>query len=296
MAVLASAVMANEILPAIHFLLWVWGAGAKDDHRFQPEPGEDEEKVDQPEPGENEEKVDPVEISWRFRGFWLVAAMFRIFLAIRLFNCAAGHVIYSGVDPDGESDPNEKILNAAAMVFVVDIDNIISAVTLPPALHGLLERVPAVSGRINGRDPSCPMKNETRVHFLGLQAWFCCIRFMGVAGVTMMTELMWSGAFTQIWLAVHEVEGPDVWTQLNVNHFCPYILCGLMILVHRLTVAESNRIEQHKALEKESPSPSGEQHVTVPCGADPQRKALQKEAEEAASPASPSLPGTMADE
>ena len=54
MAVLAAAVMANELLPALHFLMWVWGAGASG------------------------------------------------------FNCAAGHVIYSGFEASGESDPNEK--------------------------------------------------------------------------------------------------------------------------------------------------------------------------------------------
>ena len=46
LAVLASYVMANEIMPAVHFLLWIWGAAGKDT-RFQPETPDDKAKDEQ---------------------------------------------------------------------------------------------------------------------------------------------------------------------------------------------------------------------------------------------------------
>ena len=278
-AVLAAAVMASELLPALHFFMWVWGAGAIGDDRFQPEVGEDEE---QPE---------PVEIWWPFRLFWLLAAAGRVYLAVRLFNCAAGHVIYSGFDEtSGVSDPNEKLLNAAAMVFVVEIDDIFGELTLPPGLRGLLERVPAVSGTIYGQDPSVPEKNQSVAEFLGVEAWLCSTRFMGFGIVTMFTTVLWQSA---IW-DTGEGEEDFVWDRLRMIHGAPIFLYFVMWAIHCMILRQSNRVEMQKSLEEGQP---GQREATQATHVTQEPLDAKAEADaEAASPGSPgpSLPGTVA--
>ena len=282
MAVLAAAVMANELLPALHFVMWVWGAGSSGDDRFQAEV-------------EGKEKPEPVEIGWRFRLFWLLAAGFRVYLAVRLFNCAAGHVIYSGFDETtGESDPNEKLLNAAAMVFVVEIDDIFADLTLPPGLRGLLEQVPAVSGIVDGKDPSYPEDGQSVAEFLGLQVWSCGLRFWGFGIVAFVTTWLWQEA---IW---HTEEGQKdlVWDELLIIHAAPVFLYVLILLGHRvsLAISKAKLFKTQESLKEEQLGQGEEPQATHVTQEPRDAKKAVAEFDEAATPGSPgaSLPGTVA--
>lgn len=67
----------------------------------------------------------------------------RLYLAVRFFNAAVGHITFS-------KEMEDQILNTTAMVFVLEIDEVILDLTLSPDMINLLGQVPAVSGDLPG--------------------------------------------------------------------------------------------------------------------------------------------------
>ena len=232
--------------------------------------------------------MEAVEITCIFRVFWLALGVGRLYLAVRLFNCAAGHVVYSGFDQDDdtgswEADPNEKILNAAAMLFVVDIDDIISGLTLTPALAGILERVPAVSGWLS----SDPSSDYDYLKFLFSQSWLAALRFLGMCLVVMITYLVWISA---IWPDV------DPWPSLLINHSGPYfLLCGIWMVHCQLSSQKNGGPSQPSSVASEEPKQGKAAHAGH-SPSPPPPEISETPGASAISPARTHLPGSVGEE
>ena len=186
--------------------LWIWQAGRRDE-RLQVK-----EENEQPPPGE---------LTCCNRIFWCVLLVLRCYLAVRFFNIAVGHITFA-------ESAEDQILNTTAMVFVLEIDEVIMQLTFSPEMINLLSKVPAVSGDLPYKEHVASLRKSATT-FVKLQFYQGFVRFLG---------FMWAtGWATWIWLQASagtdfKIEGPEEldhqidlkWVSLFMIHGAPYTL------------------------------------------------------------------------
>ena len=150
----------------------------------------------------------------------------RLYLAVRFFNAAGGHITFS-------KEMEDQILNTA-MVFVLEIDEVILDLTLSPDMINLLGQVPAVSGDLPGLGNS--LFAQSASIFVKSQFFQGCVWAFGV---------LWCAIYAQVWMTV---SADMMWEALWLVRPAPYFVAVLTALAHKLAARSPSQFRPGKLL------------------------------------------------
>ena len=86
-----------------------------------------------------DKQLEPGQLTLLNRILWIGMLLIRCYLAVRFFNIAVEHIMLA-------ASLESQILNTTAMVFVLEIDELMMQLTFSPEIIDLLKEVPAISG------------------------------------------------------------------------------------------------------------------------------------------------------
>ena len=148
-------------------------------------------------------------------------------------DAAVGHITFS-------KEMEDQILNTTAMVFVLEIDEVILDLTFSPEMINLLGQVPAVSGDLPGLGNSLFVQSASI--FAKSQFFQGCVRAFGV---------LWCAIYAQVWMTV---SADMMWEALWLVHPAPYFLAVLTALAHKLAAKVAHDTVRHPTGDRRSPS------------------------------------------